>query len=201
MSQQRAFLESEHVGVRPYSPADNEKIHQWLNDERVTYFMYYGQRPTTLAQVTDMMAKQWSNEANVLFVVETVKGKRPIGFAGLYDIHPTARKGEFRVLIGDPACWGKGWGTEVTELLTHYAFDRLNLNRVWLGVTDENKGAVRAYEKSGYRVEGVLKQDTYRNSRYYDTVRMGILRSDYYPKRFEENRKRFGLRPAGKVRS
>jgi RimJ/RimL family protein N-acetyltransferase len=82
-------------------------------------------------------------------------------------------------------------GTEVTEILTYYGFDRLNLNRIYLGFTAENKGAGKAYEKAGYRQEGILKEDIYRNSRYYDSVRMAILRKDYYKDRHNEHKLKF----------
>ncbi len=196
-----SFLEGERTRLRPFAPGDVGLIHRWLNDEAVTYFMYYGQKPTTLDQAAQMMAKQVDAETNTVFMVEDKKG-RPVGFAGLYDIHPTARKAEFRVLLGDRSVWNKGLGTEVTELLTWYGFDRLNLNRVWLGVTSDNGGAVRAYEKAGYRLEGTLRQDTYRNSRYYDSVRMGILRQDYYPALREKHARRFAqTRPAAGKKS
>ena len=95
------------------------------------------------------------------------------------------------MLIGERAYWGKGYGTEITELLTFYGFDRLNLHRIWLGVTADNKGAVRCYERAGYVHEGVFKDDLYRNSRFYDSIRMAILRTDYYPKRHARDAKRF----------
>ncbi len=60
-----------------------------------------------------------------------------------------------------------------------HGFEKLNLNRIYLGVNAENKSGVRAYEKSGFTREGVLRQEQYRNFRYYDVIRMGILRSDY----------------------
>ena len=75
--------------------------------------------------------------------------------------------------------------------MTFYGFDRLNLNRIWLGITSENKRGIRAYEKAGFRHEGALRQDIYRNSLYYDSVRMAVVRDEYYPERYEQHAKRF----------
>lgn len=186
------FLKGKLVTLRPVEEKDISVIAKWLNDEEVTYYMFYGQLPMSTLQAAEMIKKQVEAPNNVVLIIEDKETNRPIGFGGIYDIHPTARKAEFRILIGEKDYWTKGYGTETIELLTFYCFDRLNLNRVWLGVTDENKAAVRAYEKAGYKVEGVLRQDIYRNSRYYNSIRMSILREEYYPKLYEKHKIKFG---------
>lgn len=188
------FLAGERVALRPLAIENATALAAWMNDEEVTYFMFTGQRPMTVAQVAEEIRRQTENPANTVFLVEDRETGTPIGYAGLYDIHPTAHKAEFRVLLGAKEFWNKGYGTEVTELLTFYGFDRLNLNKVWLGVIDDNKGAVRAYEKAGFRVEGQLRQELYRNSRYYDAIRMSVLRAEYYPDMHAAHAKRFGRR-------
>jgi hypothetical protein len=87
-------------------------------------------------------------------------------------------------MIGDKREWNKGYGTEVTRLLTRYAFETLNLNRVWLRVYEFNRYAIRAYEKAGYRREGVLRQDHFSDGPYWDTG--GRRRDRESPRRGEE---------------
>lgn len=185
------FLKSKKIGLRAIEKKDTPIITKWLNDEIVTYFMFYGQRPTNEDQIAEEIQKQINSQDNIVFLIVNLRTKKPIGFAGLYGIHPTARKAEFRILIGEKNFWGKGYGTEVTELVTYYGFDRLNLNKIWLGYEKENKAAGITYERAGYSYEGISKEDIYRNSRYYDGVRMAILRRDYYEKFFKEHLKRF----------
>ncbi|MBI5655069.1 GNAT family N-acetyltransferase [Candidatus Uhrbacteria bacterium] len=193
-----SFLTSKKAALRPVESEDYKLIHKWLNDPKNTRYMFYGQTPMNLEQVAALISAQVTAPHNTVFIVENhVNVPAPCGFAGLYNIHPTARGAEFRIFL-DSVVWGNGIGTEVTELLTFYGFDRLNLHRIWLGVTSENKGAVRTYEKAGYTVEGVLRDDIYRNSRYYDSIRMAILRDEYYTKLFEAHKKRFAPEPEEK---
>ncbi|MFZ1057702.1 MAG: GNAT family protein [Candidatus Rokuibacteriota bacterium] len=187
-----SFLSGERTTLRPLTPEDAAVLAPWMNDDEVTHFMFTGQRPLTIAQLAEEIRRQTENPAHTVFLVEDRATRRPIGYAGLYDIHPTARKAEFRILLGAREFWNKGYGTEVTELLTFYGFDRLNLNKLWLGVIDDNKGAVRAYEKAGFREEGRLRQELYRNSRYYDSIRMSVLREEYYPAMRAAHAERFG---------
>jgi RimJ/RimL family protein N-acetyltransferase len=53
--------------------------------------------------------------------------------------------------------------------------------RVWLEVYEYNKRGLRVYENVGFRVEGRLRQDTFREGRYWDTILMGILREEWQP--------------------
>lgn len=206
------FLESEKVYFCPYHPKDAWTIHQWFNDPVVTHYMFTGQKPTTLNQVKNSMKRDIKSDStsttikniralmnqeikspyNIIFIVcDSKSQKEIIGMVGLYEIDETSRKAEMRIIIGNKEYWGKGYGTEITEMINFYGFDRLNFNRIHLGVTEENKGGVRAYEKAGYTYEGTLKQEMYRNSRYYDAIRMAILRDDYYKKYYKEHKERF----------
>lgn len=189
----RTFLKGPKLYLRSVDlAADIPLIASWINDGVVTKFMFYGQLPTTLAQVTKMIEDQIASPANVVFMVCDNETQKPIGFAGLYDMHRTARKAEFRILIGETDFWGKGYGTEVTQMLTFYGFDRMNMHRMSLGVTSENLGGVKAYEKAGYVREGQLRDDIYRNSRYYDSIKMSLLRDEYYEKYYEQHKAMFG---------
>jgi len=189
------FLKGKMVNLCPVEIKDLQKlsrlIAKWVNDGIVTYYLFTGQRPQNSEQVAADFKKQLDAGNNVIFLIVDSKTKKPIGYAGLYEIHSTARKAESRLLIGEKQFWGKGYGTEIVELLTFYGFDRLNLNRIYLGYTAENKGSGKAYERAGYIYEGALKEDIYRNSKYYDSVRMAILRRDYYKKLYKSHSERF----------
>lgn len=186
------FLKSERVGLRAIEKEDIPSITCWLNDDGVTYFMVYGQKPTNQEQIGGWIQKQHLDPPeNTVFLIVDLETQKPIGFVGLYGIHLTTHKAEFRILIGEKDFWGKGYGTEVTELVTFYGFDCLNLNRIYLGFVSENKAAGRTYEQAGYSYEGTYKEDLYRNNRYYDAVRMAILRKDYYEKFYDFHLKRF----------
>ena len=191
------FLKGRNVILKPIETKDLSKtavlIEKWVNDEAVTYYLFTGQRPKNKKQIIEDLKKQQESENNVVFLVADSATEKSIGYAGLYDVNLTARKAEFRVLIGEKEFWGKGYGTEITELLTYYGFDRLNFNRIYLGYTADNKGARKAYEKAGYVYEGTLKEDIYRNSRYYDSIKMAILRKDYYKKFHKIYSKKFSI--------
>ncbi len=194
------FLRGEQCFLRPVEESDIAVLAEWMNDPEVTRLMFSGQVPQSIGQVRSVVDGILGNSANVVFMVCGPANQLPIGFAGLYDIHPRSHRAEFRIIIGEKKSWGRGVGTEVTRLLTFYGFDRLNLHRIWLGFTAENRAARGAYTSAGYHEEGVLKDDIYRNSRYYDTVRMAILRERYYKQYYRKDMIEFGIKPSTKRR-
>ena len=55
----------------------------------------------------------------------------------------------------------------------------VNLNRVWLTAIGYNTRAVRAYERVGFKHEGVLRQAILRDGEHYDGLVMGLLREEW----------------------
>lgn len=189
----RPFLEGELISLVPMEPtADAEPAYRWLNDPEVTYFMFYGQRPLNLEQTRKFLESQNSEAENMVFTITDKKNGSKIGLAGLYGIDWISRRCEYRILIGEKSAWGRGYGTEVTELLTWFGFDRLNMNRIDLGVTALNEGAIKAYRHAGYEHEFARKDYMYRNGCYYDVSFMTIFRTHYDDKFSAKHKKRFG---------
>ena len=65
------------------------------------------------------------------------------------------------------------------KVVLRYAFTELNLQRLTLTVFEYNPRAVRAYEKTGFRHEGRLRQFLNREGRRWDMLFMGILRHEW----------------------
>jgi diamine N-acetyltransferase len=102
-----------------------------------------------------------------------------IGTCGLYSYRPVYRLCEFRILIFDPKFIGKGIGEEASRLTVNYGFQRLNAHRIWLGVNEANVGALKCYEKVGFKEEGRKRKELFCFGQYYDAVQMGILEDEW----------------------
>lgn len=111
-------------------------------------------------------------ENEVLYVISDCNRGVLIGHVGLYNIDLNAKKAEFGILIADNESYGKGYGSVCLEYMIDYAFVDLKLNKLSLSYLNENKPAEKLYLKYGFEREGVLKQEQYKNNRYYDVVLM-----------------------------
>ena len=88
-------------------------------------------------------------------------------------------------------------------MLCRYAFDEMNLHKIRLDVYATNPGAEKTYKHVGFRREGVLREEAFRQGRYLDVIRMGLLRGELQraavPKRARSAalRTRWALRSTG----
>ena len=177
------FIVGEKIYLRGMERKDLEgPLFQWANDSEVTHYMFMGLKPNSMELLCEEYERMMRSNNDVVFLIVDKKTDKPIGSAGLYVINWVSRSAEYRIVIGEKEYWGKGYGTETAKLLVRYGFDKLNLNRIWLGVNADNPAGIKSYEKAGFVREGVLRQEIYRNSRYYDAIRMSMLRSEYEAK-------------------
>lgn len=172
------FLIGDTVYLRPLEPEDAGSMVPWMNDREVTRSLKVA-RPTNLADEQAFIERVTKSDKDISVAIMTRAGDRFIGTAALMMIQWRERQACFGISIGDKAQWGRGYGTEVTELLTAHAFQALNLNRVWLHVYDFNTAGMRAYEKAGFRREGILRQGAFVEGAYRDVHVMAVLREEW----------------------
>ena len=106
-------------------------------------------------------------------------GDKLIGATGIHDVSSVHKNAEIGIVIGNKSYWSKGYGTEALRLMLEYGFDQLNLHKIYLWVFCFNTRAIRAYEKVGFKTEGIFREHVYMNGEYCDDHFMGILRSDW----------------------
>jgi Acetyltransferases, including N-acetylases of ribosomal proteins len=187
------FLIGQRVYLRPLERADTPLLQTWVNDQDVIRNLL-NFRPMNLQGEEEFLDKVTRDPDLLVLGIALRSDDRLIGDVGLHRIQSRDRQAGLGILIGEKAEWSKGYGTEATRLIVRYAFDVLNLNRVWLHVLEDNQRGRRAYEKVGFKVEGVLRQAGFREGRYMDMITMGILRGEL----IEEAGSR-GARPAKSV--
>ena len=175
---QNPFLIGPTVYLRPLEREDAPTLVTWMNDPEVTRFLRRRGPINRIAEEAFLRRLSESTTDVVLGIVVR-EADRFIGVTGLHQFETRHRHAMFGITLGDKTAWGKGYGTEATRLMVRHAFETLNLNRVWLQVYEYNPRGVHVYEKVGFKHEGRLRQDTFRDGRYWDTVVMGVLREEW----------------------
>ncbi|MBI9012738.1 MAG: GNAT family N-acetyltransferase [Clostridiales bacterium] len=101
-----------------------------------------------------------------------------IGVVGLRPISDD-NKAKFSIEIYDQTLYGKGIGTEVTNLVLKYAFQEKLYHKVFLRVLDYNKRGIAVYEKCGFVIEGIDREGALIQGQYHSDIYMGILKTEY----------------------
>ncbi|MBI1742951.1 GNAT family N-acetyltransferase [Candidatus Acetothermia bacterium] len=172
------FLVGTRIYLRAIEREDAHLFVTWLNDSDVNRTLLTS-RPINLPYELDWVEKSYHREHDITLGIALKETDQLIGSTGLHKLDYRNRHAMFGILIGEKSEWNKGYGTEATALTVKYAFETLNLNRVWLHVYEHNARGIKAYEKAGFRQEGVLRQDSYREGRYWNTITMAILREEW----------------------
>jgi RimJ/RimL family protein N-acetyltransferase len=175
-------IEGRLVRLRPFRRDDLPLLRAWHDNPEV--MRYWGQAsPLVLedpfeADLQGRFAR--FDEAGYLAIVPLEpEDAGPIGRCEWEGLDRLNRSAEVMILIGEPAYWGHGFGTDALVTLLRYLFDVQRLHRVGLSVLSWNERAIRSYEKAGFTVEGVLREDVYDAGRYHDQTVMSILRHEF----------------------
>lgn len=168
------MLKGSVVTLCPFDRRHIEPSRNWANDMELARLLDRG-RP-----VCDVEHEQWALSLSqkkdaVFFAIETNEEAHHIGNIWLWDIDARHRKAEVRIVIGDTTHTGRGMGTECIQLLSSYAKDRLNLRRLYAYTLSSNPRAKRAFEKAGFEMEGLLREDRWNGERYVDVCLLGLL--------------------------
>ena len=171
-------MRSERVRLRPLQKTDAPLLYEWITDRELVihnapYFPV--SESDHEAWIERMMTKR---SDLVIFVIEEIASEKAIGTCQLLNINWIHRSAELQIRIGDVAYQGKGYGTEAVRLLYQFGFTDLNLHRIYLHVFADNLRAIRAYEKSGFGQEGVLREATCIDGEWGDVIVMGLLKTD-----------------------
>ncbi|KAF2832405.1 acetyltransferase [Ophiobolus disseminans] len=78
-----------------------------------------------------------------------------------------------------PEYQGKGYGGEAITWALDYAFRRAGLHRVRIRAFEYNAGAVRLYERLGFRHEGREREGIWHEGRWWDGIEMSMLEDEW----------------------
>ena len=136
------------VTIRPITYDDTENIIKWRNSE------YVNSRFIDRRLFTKESHEEWLKtyvEAGKAAQFIILLNGEAVGSVYLRDIDPDKKEAEYGIFIGEESARGKGVGTKSAKLILKYAFEELNLEKIFLRVFKDNPGAVRSYEKAGFK--------------------------------------------------
>jgi RimJ/RimL family protein N-acetyltransferase len=115
-----------------------------------------------------------------LYAVRRADSGEVVGHAELGHVDRRNRSAKLmRILIGPEELRGSGLGEQVVRALVEIGFGRLDLHRLDLHVFEFNTGAVRCYERAGFRLDGTLRDARRHEGGYWNLCIMGLLRPEW----------------------
>lgn len=174
-----AELGGTRVVLRRHRPENLPAVIRWYRDPQLARLTRYQVRPMGVEEIERFFATRLLSDEGIAYAIHEVSTDRLIGLTTFSGLDADNASVLFHITIGEKDAWGRGYGTEATELMLGHAFGRLGLHRVGLSVFAFNDRAIRAYQKAGFVVEGRLRQAIARDGRWWDELQMGALREEW----------------------
>lgn len=168
------------ITLKRLSKIDVSPFYNWINDnEVIKYSLSLFSKISTKKEIDNWYTELLENEQDICFGIFLEVTNKLIGYAGICKLSNTNKSGEYYIFIGEKQLWGKGIGKKVTEQILKIGFQDYNLNRIMLTVSEPNIGGVKSYKKSGFKIEGRLREASFRDNKFHDKLIMSVLKSDW----------------------
>ncbi len=152
---------------------------RWINDFHTMRTIGLAPRPMTLEEETAWHERVTTAAGEIPFTIYERAVWRPVGTTALHNVDYRNRSATFGIMIGEPECRGRGYGTETARLMLDYAFIALGLHTVMLTVFEYNLVGRRAYGKAGFREFGRRRQCRMMGGKLWDEIYMDCLASEF----------------------
>lgn len=155
------------IKLREYSDTDIDRLLDLANNINVSRYLVY----TFPYPYTREDAEWWISTGSKDHGATTRVIEYDNLFVGSVGITPQSgwreHIAEIGYWIGEPY-WDNGIATTALKEMSDYAFSQLKYKKLIAPVLAPNKTSMRVLEKSSYELEGVLKNEVFKDNQYYD---------------------------------
>jgi RimJ/RimL family protein N-acetyltransferase len=167
--------------IRSYEINDQDALMKYANNDKISKNL----RDSFPYPYTERESHAWISAAinqNPELNFAIANNDELIGGIGLM-LQPDVYRfsAEIGYWIAEPF-WGKGIASLTLLALSKYAFEQFDLNRIFAGVFQGNRASMRVLEKSGFKLEGRLRNAVYKENRFKDQLMYSILKEDLLEK-------------------
>ena len=173
-------IRTERLICRQITTDDAPALHEYWSDEEVT--RYFSLDPfATLTETLEMIALlNGMPEANqgIRWAVVRAADGIVLGTCGFHNHEPEHFRAEMGYDLGRPY-WGKGIMGEAIRAILEYGFCTQNFNRIEAFVNFGNRNSTRLLERTGFHLDGLLRQYEFNRGRFVDQYCYSLLKSDW----------------------
>lgn len=174
------MLQTDRLLLRDFQPNDFDPFFATTNDPE--YQQFYAEDEMTRPSWQKIFANilegttavpRTSYQLAICLPDETL-----IGTCGLRLEDVTNKQASFGCAIGRPY-WGHGYATEACRSLFNFAFNQLDIHRIYAETKARNHRARALAEQLGMQLEGILRQTQFFRGTWWDTAVYAILKDEW----------------------
>lgn len=159
---------------------DYKLINQWRNDEYLRKFL--GGNVFFVSSEREkkfVESKIFNDEKDIYFAICDRSNNEMIGYCSISNIDLRNLTAEWSgTLIGKKECLGKGYGEESAKLMLRFLFEQYPIHKCYTSCLQEHPATIKLFEKLGFKQEGILRDNIYKNGKFKNVVLYSILREE-----------------------
>lgn len=173
------LLETKRLLLNNYNSADAKAIHDLRSRRQIN--QYLDRLPERSIEDTvkhiEMVKLSFFNKSGLNWVMIEKESKELIGYVGLWRIMKEHNRAEIGYVL-KPEYWNNGFMTEAIQMVSQFAFKKLQLHSIEANVNPDNAASIKVLEKCHFRKEAYFRENYYFNGKYLDSVILCLLEKD-----------------------
>ena len=168
-------LSESGVVLRRLRTSDKKIIYEWVQNPELR--KYTGTEKPSSFEVHELWLEgKMQDENNLTFIIQS-NGK-PIGLIGTNNLSQKHHTAEMFIYIGNSKNRSNGFGSKAINLFVNKCFYEFDLHKLTSRIFSFNKGSIKTFEKCGFALEGVQREQIKYMNSYYDLLWYGIIRTE-----------------------
>ena len=183
------------TGLKEKHLGDDQPYFNWLNDLSLDLYTERSFFPNNKDRMLAYYELACANSNLLLLGIFDNETDKHIGNITLQEIDWINRRAFIAYMLGDRNFAGKGIITDAVLMMMYYGYHKLNLERIWGGVSNLHAASMRICDKVGLKKEGVMRNHLCRNGEASDVIVVGSIRSEWVVEENEKARNLFDELP------
>ena len=172
------MLKGETIYLRLLSQDDLKDRVSWINDKENIQTLLFDW-PTSIEKTQKWFSNVVFDNTKLNLSIVDKETNELIGMTGLLNIDRINHHAQLYITIGNKTYRNKRLPDEVIPLVLEYGFTELELKKIYLYTLPNNDRARHVYERNGFQLDGILRQQVYCRGKQQDLYVQSILKSEY----------------------
>lgn len=174
-------LRGAKVLLRPTRPSDIPRQREFFRDAQLAELDSSSLEVYAQIDVEEFFQRPSASGGDTVLFAIDVRGEY-VGYANLMHLKNSNKVFELGIVIGDRRHWGRGYGTEVVQLLLQHGFSELEGREIELTTHQKNERALACFSACGFREQRRIHGATLFDGEYVDMIEMSIAREKWESK-------------------
>ncbi|MFQ5787233.1 MAG: GNAT family N-acetyltransferase [Thermodesulfobacteriota bacterium] len=172
-------IETESLLLRNMNVNDvSQDYVNWLNNPEINKYLSCSNTLQTMESCLSYVRSYERKEDKALIGIFLKDKKLHIGNLTLSTIDWGRRVGIVGISLGRKEYMGQGLASEALTSLKDYCFQQLTLHRLEAKVSEQHLNSLKIFLKSGFKVEGLLRDSAIIDGEFHNGYILGVLETD-----------------------